>query len=105
MVGINIYWTSTAFRGILGQTPSPSDPIALHAGAGRRARHKYAWVPFGGGAHMCIGLHFAYMQMKAFFYTLLAEHRVVVAPGYKPDIQMFPIPKPRDGLPIRVERI
>jgi cytochrome P450 len=24
-----------------------------------RARHKYAWVPFGGGAHMCLGLHFA----------------------------------------------
>ena len=70
-----------------------------------KGRHKYAWVPFGGGAHMCIGLHFAYMQMKAFFYTLLAEHRVVVTPGYKPDIQMFPIPKPRDGLPIRVERI
>jgi cytochrome P450 len=29
-----------------------------------RARHKYAFVPYGGGAHMCIGLHFAYMQAK-----------------------------------------
>jgi cytochrome P450 len=70
-----------------------------------KGRHKYAWVPFGGGAHMCVGMHFAYMQMKSFFYTLLADHRVTLRKGYEPDIQMFPIPKPRDGLPIRIERI
>jgi cytochrome P450 len=70
-----------------------------------KGRHKYAWVPFGGGAHMCIGLHFAYMQMKAFFYTLLSEYRVTVPDGYTCDFQMFPIPKPKDGLPIRLERL
>ena len=32
----------------------------------QRSRHRFAWVPFGGGAHMCIGLHFAYMQAKCF---------------------------------------
>ena len=70
-----------------------------------RGRHKYAWVPFGGGAHMCLGLHFAYMQAKAFLYTLLAEHRIVLADDYTCDFQMFPIPKPRDGLPVRIERL
>ncbi|MGI4875928.1 MAG: cytochrome P450, partial [Janthinobacterium lividum] len=68
-------------------------------------RHKYAWVPFGGGGHMCIGLHFAYMQMKSFFYTLLADYRLVLPDDYTCDFQMFPIPKPKDGLPIRVERL
>lgn len=70
-----------------------------------KGRHKYAWAPFGGGAHMCLGLHFAYMQMKAFFYALLPGHRLTLPDGYQPDIQMFPIPKPRDGLPVRIERI
>ncbi len=70
-----------------------------------KGRHKYAWVPFGGGAHMCIGLHFAYMQMKSFFYTLLSEYRVTVPADYTCDFQMFPIPKPKDGLPIRLERL
>ena len=70
-----------------------------------KGRHKYAWVPFGGGAHMCIGLHFAYMQMKAFFYVLLSEYRVTVPDGYVCDFQMFPIPKPKDGLPLRLERL
>ena len=70
-----------------------------------RARHKYAWVPFGGGAHMCLGLHFAYMQAKSFFYNLLMTTKLSLAADYVPDWQMWPIPKPRDGLPIRIERL
>jgi len=63
-------------------------------------RHKYAWVPFGGGAHMCLGLHFAYMQAKAFFFQLLSTRRIVLPEGYKSDFYMVPIPRPKDGLPI-----
>lgn len=70
-----------------------------------RERHKYAWVPFGGGAHMCLGLHFAYMQAKIFFHHLLTTHRVVLAEGYDPEWQPWPIPKPKDGLHIRLEKI
>ena len=69
------------------------------------ARHKYAWVPYGGGAHMCLGLHFAYMQAKSFFYHLLTTTRVSLAHDYAPRWQMWPIPKPRDGLPIQIERM
>lgn len=70
-----------------------------------RKRHKFAWVPYGGGAHMCLGLHFAYMQAKAFFYHLLTTSRVSVPAGYKPQMQMWPIPRPKDGLPITLERL
>jgi len=84
--------------------PLKFDPLRF-AGAAARARHKYAWVPFGGGAHMCLGLHFAYMQMKSFFYHLLTTTRVGLVHGYVPRWQMWPMPKPRDGLPIRIERL
>jgi cytochrome P450 len=67
-----------------------------------KGRHKYAWVPFGGGAHMCLGLHFAYMQMKLFMHHLLTQVRVEVADGYAPEWQAWPIPKPRDGLRVRM---
>lgn len=70
-----------------------------------RKRHKYAWVPFGGGAHMCLGLHFAYMQAKIVLHHLLTTHRVSVRAGYEPKWQMFPIPQPRDGLPVTLERL
>jgi cytochrome P450 len=65
-----------------------------------KGRHKYAWVPFGGGAHMCLGLHFAYMQTKLFMHHLLTQARVEIAQGYEPEWQAWPIPKPKDGLKV-----
>ena len=61
-------------------------------------RHKYAWVPFGGGAHMCLGLHFAYMQIKLLMAHLLTRYSIELEPGYTPEWQPWPIPKPKDGL-------
>ena len=68
-----------------------------------KARHKYAWVPFGGGAHMCIGLHFAYMQVKILMAQLLPRYRIMLEQD--PDWQAWPIPQPKDGLKIRLEAL
>ncbi|MES2303017.1 MAG: cytochrome P450 [Pseudomonadota bacterium] len=68
-------------------------------------RHKYAWVPFGGGAHMCLGLHFAYMQVKLLVSHILTRYEVVMQPGSEPSWQAWPIPKPRDGLRVELRRI
>ena len=65
-----------------------------------KARHKYAWVPFGGGAHMCLGLHFAYMQIKILMWHMLRTHRIEIGEGSGSKWQAWPIPKPRDGLPV-----
>ncbi|QMW24105.1 cytochrome P450 [Sandaracinobacteroides saxicola] len=81
--------------------PEKFDPMRFTTQLSRD-RHKYAWVPFGGGAHMCLGLHFAYMQVKSFFFQLLSTRRITVPSGYECQFSMFPIPKPRDGLPIRL---
>lgn len=67
-----------------------------------KLRHKYAWVPFGGGAHMCLGLHFAYMQMKILMWHMLQTHRIEINEGAGDNWQAWPIPKPRDGLPIKL---
>lgn len=67
-----------------------------------KARHKYAWVPFGGGAHMCLGLHFAYMQIKILMWHMLRTHRIEIGEGSGEKWQAWPIPKPRDGLPVRL---
>lgn len=70
-----------------------------------KARHKYAWAGFGGGAHMCLGLHFAYMQMKIMMHHLLTTHRIGVADGYDPAWQQWPMPKPKDGLQVQLSNI
>jgi cytochrome P450 len=84
--------------------PDEFDPLRFSQ-ENSRNRHKYAWVPFSGGAHMCLGLHFAYMQMKCFVARLLLTSKIVVPEGYKTDWQILPIPRPKDGLPIRIEII
>ncbi len=81
--------------------PETFDPMR-HEPEQVRARHKYAYVPFGGGAHMCLGLHFANMQARTFFWHLLRHHRVEIAPEWNEKWIAWPIPKPDDGLPIRV---
>ena len=85
--------------------PERFDPTRFTA-ENSKGRHKYAWVPFGGGAHKCLGLHFAYMQAKVFLHHLLANKRISLAPGARrDDFAMFPIPRPRDGMPVRLERL
>jgi cytochrome P450 len=68
-------------------------------------RHKYAWVPFGGGAHMCLGLHFATMQTRILAHHILTRYRISARPGYAPRWQVWPIPRPRDGLQLELRRI
>lgn len=84
--------------------PDTFDPMRFTEEA-QRGRHRFAWVPFGGGAHMCIGLHFAYMQAKCFARHFLQNLEVSLEPGYTPDWQMWPIPKPRDGLRVTLKAV
>ena len=84
--------------------PEKFDPLRFTEEASR-GRHKFAFVPFGGGAHMCIGLHTAYMQAKCFAYQLLSTTKVSVAPGYKPDWKFWPVAQPRDGLRVRLNSL
>jgi cytochrome P450 len=84
--------------------PGRFDPLRFTEEA-QRNRHRFAWVPFGGGAHMCLGLHFAYMQAKCFARHFLQNLEVSLEPGYKSDWQMWPIPKPRDGLRVVLKAV
>jgi cytochrome P450 len=81
--------------------PERFDPTRFTE-ANVRARHKFAFVPYGGGAHMCLGLHFAQMQAKCFAFHFLNFVRTEAETGYKPDWIFWPIPKPRDGLKLNV---
>jgi len=102
MVGINIYWTHHSEE--YWDDPFTFDPMRFTPEA-VKARHKYAWVPFGGGAHMCLGLHFAYMQVKVLVAQLLQRYRIEAAEGYAPDWQEWPIPQPKDGLKVTFAKL
>ena len=89
---------------VLWPQPERFDPLRFTPEA-VAARHKYAWIPYGGGAHMCLGLHFATMQTKLLVHHILTRYRIEVEPGYAPAWQPWPIPKPRDGLRVSFRKI
>jgi cytochrome P450 len=85
--------------------PYTFDPLRFSPERAEDARHSHAWIPFGGGVHMCLGLRFAESQIRAIMHQLLLRYRWTVAEGYEMPVQQAPISKPKDGLPIRLERI
>lgn len=67
--------------------------------------HRYAWSPFGGGVHKCIGLHFAGAEVKAILHRLLRTHRWQVDPSYVAPLDNHSLPFPKDGQPIDLVRL
>jgi cytochrome P450 len=68
-------------------------------------RHRFAFVPFGGGAHMCLGLNYAMMQAKCFAVRLLQTLTVSIDSGSNPRWKMWPIPRPADGLRLTLQPV
>jgi cytochrome P450 len=60
-------------------------------------------VPFGGGAHKCIGLFFGEMEVKAILHQMLLRYRWSVPEGYEMPQDYTSLPIPKDHLPIRLE--
>ncbi|HQC95515.1 MAG TPA: cytochrome P450 [Aquabacterium sp.] len=85
--------------------PHRFDPERFSPDRAEHKRHPYAYLPFGGGAHLCIGQHFADMEVKSVLHQLLRRFRVDVAPGYRMPYQLVPIAKPKDGLPVTLTRL
>ncbi len=85
--------------------PYQFDPERFSDARAEHRRHSHSWVPFSGGAHTCIGLRFAELQIKSVLHQLLLQTRWSVPAGYEMPVQQAPISKPRDGLPVSFERI
>jgi len=85
--------------------PFRFDPERFAPGRAEDERHTHAWVPFGGGAHLCIGLRFAEVQVKAIMHQLVQRYRWSVPEGYTMPVQQAPISKPLDGLPVTFSSI
>ncbi len=85
--------------------PNTFDPDRWGAERAEQKNHSFGFVGFGGGAHKCIGMHFANMQVKLFMHRFLQKYRFSTPENYAPWMQTIPLPKPGDNLPLRIERI
>lgn len=83
--------------------PARFDPDRFAAGRAEDQRHPYAWAPFGGGAHKCLGMNFAIMEAKAFFAVFLPRFRIAPRPAAR--WRRLPIPAPVDGLQVTLTAV
>jgi sterol 14-demethylase len=58
--------------------PLRFDPMRYTAGRNEDSQ-SFAWIPFGGGRHRCVGAAFAMMQLKAIFSILLSRYEFELA--------------------------
>lgn len=99
---INIFNHFTHHMPEYWDEPERFDPTRFQRQEHRR--HPFQFIPFGAGAHTCIGLHFAELQVKVVMQALLRQRQLAVEPGYTMPCQISPISKPRDGLPLQLIR-
>jgi cytochrome P450 len=78
------------------------DPERFKPERAEDERHSHCWIPFGGGPHLCIGMRFAELQVKAIMHQMLRRYRWSVPADYRMPVQQAPISKPLDGLPIEL---
>ena len=85
--------------------PNKFDPERFNKDRAEDRNHKHAWIPFGGGAHKCLGIKFAELQVKLILFHLLKNYQISVEPGYEMPYTPAPIGKPSDLLPLTLTAI
>lgn len=64
---------------------------------------KFAYLPFSGGARVCLGARFGLVEAVLCLATLAQRFRLVTEPGYRPEIECRLTLRPKGGLPMRLE--
>ena len=68
------------------------------------ARHRFAYLPFGGGPRICIGRGFAMMEACLVLATIARTYRLRLVPGHKVEAHGRITLRPRYGLRMTLER-
>lgn len=68
--------------------------------AARAARPKFAYIPFGGGPHLCIGEPFAWMEATIVLATLARHWHAALPPSTQVGTEALITLRPRGGIPV-----
>jgi cytochrome P450 len=71
--------------------PDQFDPDRFSAVRAEDKRHKATFLPFGAGAHACIGALLANIEVKAFWHMLLTQCRIRMVREYTPRHTYTPV--------------
>jgi cytochrome P450 len=61
-----------------------------------------AYVPFGGGSRICLGMRFGQLEIRVIAEAIAERFRLERMPGFRLEIRQTPTLGPRKGLPMMV---
>jgi cytochrome P450 len=79
--------------------PEGFDPHRFLPGAAT-GRHRYAYLPFGGGRRQCVGGGFAMLEATLLLAAITQRFRLNLVPGAHPVAQPTVTLRPRAGIPM-----
>ncbi|BCW88769.1 Pentalenene oxygenase [Alphaproteobacteria bacterium SO-S41] len=88
---------------MLWDEPELFDPERFAPGR-KETIHRFAYLPFGGGPRICIGMAFAVQEAMLLLVTILQRYRLTVREGFTVGPNATITLRPEGGLPMRVER-
>jgi cytochrome P450 len=66
----------------------------------KAALPKGAYIPFGGGSRICIGMRFGQLEVRTIATLLLARFTLSLPDDFRLAIRQMPTLSPREGLPV-----
>jgi cytochrome P450 len=67
-----------------------------------KARSRYAYLPFGGGARICVGAGFAMIEAAVILATMVRAFRFATVAGHKPKPVARVTLRPAGGMPLLI---
>jgi len=86
---------------LLWERPDAFDPDRFSPERSQ-GRSRYAFLPFGAGPRICIGMGFAMMEAQIILATLLTRFEIAPEPGREPRPRMLLTLRPAGGMPLRL---
>ncbi len=88
----------------LWPNPEGFDPSRFTKEA-KEARHKHAYLPFGGGPRTCIGNAFAMMELQIVLPMIIQRYRLDLVPGFRMELEPTITLRPKKGVPMHLHRV
>ena len=81
------------------------DPMRHAEPRDEHKAHRFGYVPFGGGAHKCIGMVFGTNEVKTLLHTMLTTYAFEIPDDYEIEWDHTSLVVPTDNFPVTLRRL